>query len=230
MDQRLAQVLGARFVILTARTDLVGVPVVLQRGGVFDGEVGESLVVVAGGVAALGDQAGDQLVRGLHRLLRTVHEPDLDLFPGGRVLRPGFGGERLQFQLRVPLGAFVQLTLGLGAVAGVGDDAVVLGTEGLLQLAAPHGLDPERDRAEHQQDDDDQDDGGGGGHQVPPSSVGGIPTRTRSSIPFWKTGRVTVRSPIVFPGLGIRRGVRKRTVATPTLGKWRSTPISRGQT
>jgi hypothetical protein len=173
VDQRLAQVLGAGLAVLAAPADLVCVTVVTQRARVLDGEAGELIVVVAGGVPALGDQLGGEVVRGGHGLARVVDELDLHFFPGRRVLRRGFRRQRLEFELGVPLLAVAQLLLGVGSAVAVRDHPVVLGTEGVLQLLAPRGADGEDDRGKDDQQDDDEDDDWSSGHGVPPSS--GVP-------------------------------------------------------
>lgn len=92
MHQGLTQVLGAGLAALVAQADLVGVAVVGQGAGVFDGEGRELLVVVPGRVAALGDQAGDQFVGRPDRVVGRVDEVGLDVRPGGGVPLAGLRG------------------------------------------------------------------------------------------------------------------------------------------
>ena len=62
VDDRLPELLGAGLASGVAQVDLVRVPVVAQRAGVLDGEVGDLVGEVAGRVALLLDEPGDQFV------------------------------------------------------------------------------------------------------------------------------------------------------------------------
>ncbi|MGW5668605.1 peptidase S8, partial [Micromonospora sp. NPDC003776] len=130
-------------------------PVVAERAGVLDREVGGLLGEFAGGVAALGDQPAHQLVGLAHRFGRGVDEADLEFLPGRGVLRPGLRAERGQFQLGVAALPLAQLPLGGAPAVLFGDGPVVLGAEPLLEGPPTAGHDDDRGQRREDENDDD---------------------------------------------------------------------------
>src|SRR6185369_3505569 len=74
VHQRLAQLLGAGLAPLPALEYVVRVAVVAQRPGVLDGQVGELVVEVRGGVAPRLDQPRHQVVAGDNGRGRVLDE------------------------------------------------------------------------------------------------------------------------------------------------------------
>jgi hypothetical protein len=133
----------------------VGVPVVAQRPGVFHGQVGHLLVVVAGRVAPLGDQLRDELVGLVDGPVRVVEKLGLDLVPGGGVALARLGAEFAQLELGVAALAFAQFAFGGEAAISLSDRAIVLRAEPLLERATAG---EHHERGNDCEDDDDHDD------------------------------------------------------------------------
>ncbi|CAA9219861.1 MAG: hypothetical protein AVDCRST_MAG54-514, partial [uncultured Actinomycetospora sp.] len=160
--ERPAQVLGARRAVAVGGGDALGLPVVLDEVRLGDRQVVGAAPPVLDRVAALPHDRHDQGVGVLDGPAGVVDEPALHLLPVGQEALALGGLQRADVVLVVPVLALAQLLLGLLAVAGLADAALVLRPElvGELLLPPPSREDEGGDAGDGQQHhhDDDHDD------------------------------------------------------------------------
>jgi hypothetical protein len=169
--ERGAQVLGARAALPMGGDDALGLAVVLDEVGLGDREVVGPAPPVLDRVAALAHDRHEQRVGVLDRAARVVDEPALHLLPVRVEALALLRLQRAQLVLVVAVLALAQFLLGLLAVAGLLDAALVLGPElvGELTSSPSLGEDERGDAGDDQHHHDDDDHDGDTAHRRTPS-------------------------------------------------------------
>ena len=132
-----AQVLGARRALAVRGDHVLGPAVVLHEVGLRDREVVGAALPVLDRVATLAHDRHQQRVGVLDGTARVVDETPLDLLPVRLQALALVGLQGPELVLVVAVLALAQLLLGLLAVAGLGDAALVLGPELVGELLLP---------------------------------------------------------------------------------------------